>query len=137
MLWILLALLVLALVALVVDRRLHQARADREARELDRLSAERQAQREFDDALALRLRAADAERKLTLEAKRRECQALMDEALPHLHAPARSAPRPATSGTTHHHYTHHADTPPSICSGSSSDSSSSCDSSSSSSGGGE
>lgn len=130
-LWILLALLVLALVALVVDRRLHQARIEREWRELERLIEQRAAQRKFDSELALRLRAADAERKLALEANRRECQALMDEALPHLRAPVRSASNPATAGTTHHHYT---DTSPSRCSGSSSDSSS-CDTSSS--GGGE
>jgi hypothetical protein len=91
MLWILLVLLALALVALVVDRRLYQARIER------------------------------------------ECQAMMDQAYPHLRTSTRSAPRPVTAGTTHH-YTHHTDTPDARCSGSSSDSGS-CDSSSGGGGG--
>lgn len=76
-LWILLALLVIVLVALVVDRRLHQARIERESRELERLIEQRAAQRKFDSELALRLRAADAERQRTLEAAR--SQALLDQ----------------------------------------------------------
>lgn len=49
-LYTLLALLVLVLVALVVDRRLHQARIERESRELERLIEQRAAQVRWDTA---------------------------------------------------------------------------------------